>query len=79
LVLITPKTKLLKPLDTHHLNAALGWLESGSPLEANVELESGEEIQSFTGYGGALYSVAVTPDGGHVVSGSQDIETRIIE
>src|SRR5947209_5474775 len=33
------KTKL-EPPNTHHLNAAQGWLGLGNPAEANVELEN---------------------------------------
>jgi len=32
--------KSLEPPDTHFLNAALGWLELGNPLEASAELEN---------------------------------------
>ena len=32
--------KPLEPPDTHHLDAALGWLELGNHLEANAELEN---------------------------------------
>ena len=32
--------KPLEPPDTHHLNAALGWLELGNHVEANAELEN---------------------------------------
>lgn len=30
--------KRLQPPDTHHLSAALGWLELGNPVEAEAEL-----------------------------------------
>src|SRR5262249_33798589 len=31
--------RALKPPNTHHLSAALGWLELGNPDEAKLELE----------------------------------------
>jgi tetratricopeptide (TPR) repeat protein len=34
-----PNTKPLRPPDSFHLQAAIGWLELGNPLEANDELE----------------------------------------
>jgi tetratricopeptide (TPR) repeat protein len=33
------RIKRLEPPDSHHLLAAQGWLELGSPIEANEELE----------------------------------------
>ena len=32
--------KALQPPDSHHLQAAQGWVELGNPLEANEELEN---------------------------------------
>ena len=37
--LIFQAVKPLAPPDTHHLRAALGWLELGNHVEANAELE----------------------------------------
>ena len=31
--------RIIEPPDTHHLSAAIGWLELGNHLEANVELQ----------------------------------------
>jgi tetratricopeptide (TPR) repeat protein len=33
------RIKPLEPPDSHHLRAALGWLELGNPVEANEELD----------------------------------------
>ena len=32
--------RALKPPNTHHLSAAIGWLELGNPAEAKLELET---------------------------------------
>ena len=34
-----PQTPELHPPDTHHLSAAIGWLELGNPAEADAELQ----------------------------------------
>jgi tetratricopeptide (TPR) repeat protein len=40
LVFVATKMKPLEPPDTHHLNAAQGWLELGNSFEADSELEN---------------------------------------
>ena len=36
---MSAKLKSLEPLDSHHLQAAIGWLELGNHLEEKEELE----------------------------------------
>jgi WD40 repeat protein len=36
------------------------------------ERDTGKEVQKLTGHEGVVTSVAVTPDGRYIVSGSQD-------
>jgi len=38
---------------------------------------NGQEVRRFTGHEGPVTSVAVTPDGRHVVSGSWDNTVRL--
>jgi len=38
---------------------------------------NGQEVRQFPGHRNYVYSVAVTPDGRHVVSGSRDKTVRV--
>jgi len=41
------------------------------------DIESGEEIQTFEGHTDPVEAVAVTPDGKHAISGSDDNTIRV--
>ena len=43
------------------------------------DLDTGEEVKSFTGHTGEVVSVAVHPDGKRVVTGSRDKTARVWE
>ena len=40
-------------------------------------MEDGEMVREFKGHGGGVYSVCLTPDGKHVVTGSEDGTARL--
>jgi WD40 repeat protein len=56
-------------------------LEGGKWIPDNTvrlwELGTGREVRRFTGHEAAVYSVALTPDGRYVVSGSSDGTVRL--
>jgi WD40 repeat protein len=43
------------------------------------DVATGKEVRRFTGHEGSVNSVAVTPDGKYVVSGSGDKTVRVWE
>jgi WD40 repeat protein len=59
--------------------AFLGIMLLGLALYITRAWDTGKEVQKLTGHQGGVLSVAVTPDGRYIVSGSLDQTVRVWE
>jgi WD40 repeat protein len=62
---------------TFTIKSAAEDLDSWTFLKRLWELATRKEVRGFTGHAGWVWSVAVTPDGRYVVSGSEDNTVRL--
>ncbi len=62
------------------LSGGGGWDANGKPLDVGMRLwdvETGQELRRFEGHTHSVWSVALSPDGRHAVSGSLDGTIRL--